>query len=132
LTLQYTGQAISGPATVVITGGSSSVTYNLPNLSPGDVLTSGAENGFSIDATAHGQSRLGSRTTVTINGALEVLHTSCSCRDTPETNLQVCNPVCLDSSSPDNPTGSKGPPSPLWTLISVIDPGNGLSTCSNP
>jgi hypothetical protein len=132
LTLQYTGPAISGATTVQITGGSSSATYTLPSLSPGTILTSAAENGFTIDATAHGQTRLGARTEVRINGVLEILHTSCSCRDTPETNLMVCNPMCLDAGSPDNPTGSKGPPSPLWTLVSVRDPGNGVSTCETP
>jgi hypothetical protein len=132
-TVQYTGPAIAQPTTVVITGSSgASATYNLPSLNPGDVLASAAENGFSIDATAHGQDKLGSRTNITINGALEILHTSCSCRDTPETNLQVCNPACLDGGSPDNPTGSKGPGSPLWTYVSVKDPGNGVSTCSMP
>src|SRR5439155_111772 len=69
------------------------------------------------------------KTTVTINGDSEVLHTSCSCRATPETNLALCNPACLDSSSPDNTTGFKGAPSPLWTLVGLKDPKLGTETC---
>src|SRR5437773_12043402 len=37
--------------------------------------------------------------------------------------------MCLDSSSPDNPTGTKGPPSPLWTLVGLKDPTLGTETC---
>ncbi|TMA85863.1 MAG: hypothetical protein E6J77_11565 [Deltaproteobacteria bacterium] len=130
LTLQYTGSTISGPTTVVVTGSSgASVTYDLPSLTNGDVLTTASENGFTIDATAHGQSKLGSKTTVTINGVAEVLHTSCSCKATPETNLALCDPMCLDSSSPDNTTGFKGAPSPLWTLVGLKDPTLGTETC---
>src|SRR5439155_1443174 len=123
LTLKYTGPSISGPTTVTVTGASrASVTYSLASLNNGDILTQASENDFTIDATAHGQSKLGSKTTVTINGDSEVLHTSCSCRATPETNLALCNPACLDSSSPDNTTGFKGAPSPLWTLVGLKDP----------
>src|SRR5438094_840230 len=130
LTLQYTGSTISGPTTVVVTGSSgASVTYDLPSLTNGDVLTTASENGFTIDATAHGQSKLGSKTTVTINGVAEVLHTSCSCKATPDTNLALCDPMCLDSSSPDNTTGFKGAPSPLWTLVGLKDPTLGTETC---
>src|SRR5438876_6084766 len=130
LTLKYTGQPISGATTVTVTGSSgASATYDLPSLDPGDVLTSASENGFTIDATAHRQSKLGSKTTVIIDGVSEVLHTSCSCRATPETNLALCDPMCLDSSSPDNPTGTKGPPSPLWTLVGLKDPKLGTETC---
>src|SRR5206468_2765693 len=130
LTLKYTGPSISGPTTVTVTGASrASVTYGLASLNNGDILTQASENDFTIDATAHGQSKLGSKTTVTINGDSEVLHTSCSCRATPETNLALCNPACLDSSSPDNTTGFKGAPSPLWTLVGLKDPSLGTETC---
>src|SRR5205809_4849243 len=130
LTLKYTGASISGPTTVTVTGSSrASVTYSLASLNNGDILTQASENDFTIDATAHGQSKLGSKTTVTINGDSEVLHTSCSCRATPETNLPLCNPACLDSSSPDNTTGFKGAPSPLWTLVGLKDPKLGTETC---
>src|SRR5204863_1253264 len=130
LTLKYTGASISGPTTVTVTGSSrASVTYSLASLNNGDILTQASENDFTIDATAHGQSKLGSKTTVTINGDSEVLHTSCSCRATPETNLALCNPACLDSSSPDNTTGFKGAPSPLWTLVGLKDPKLGTETC---
>src|SRR5438094_340282 len=130
LTLKYTGPSLSGPTTVTVTGASrASVTYSLASLNNGDILTLASENDFTIDATAHGQSKLGSKTTVTINGTSEVLHTSCSCRATPETNLALCNPACLDSSSPDNTTGFKGAPSPLWTLVGLKDPSLGTETC---
>jgi len=130
LTLKYTGASINGPTTVTVTGSSrASVTYNLASLNNGDILTQASENDFTIDATAHGQSKLGAKTTVTINGTSEVLHTSCSCRATPETNLALCNPACLDSSSPDNTTGFKGAPSPLWTLVGLKDPSLGTETC---
>src|SRR6059058_3033427 len=130
LTLKYTGASISGPTTVTVTGSSrASVTYSLASLNNGDILTLASENDFTIDATAHGQSKLGAKTTVTINGTSEVLHTSCSCRATPETNLALCNPACLDSSSPDNTTGFKGAPSPLWTLVGLKDPSLGTETC---
>src|SRR2546428_707508 len=130
LTLKYTGPSISGPTTVTVTGASrASVPYSLASLNNGDILTLASENDFTIDATAHGQSKLGAKTTVTINGTSEILHTSCSCRATPETNLALCDPMCLDSSSPDNPTGTKGPPSPLWTLVGLKDPTLGTETC---
>src|SRR5437867_485717 len=65
LTLKYTGASISGPTTVTVTGSSrASVTYSLASLNNGDILTQASENDFTIDATAHGQSKLGSKTTV--------------------------------------------------------------------
>ena len=134
ITISYTGPSIDGPTTVVVSGTSSTAvttTYSLPSLHTGDILTKASENGFTLDATAHGQSKLGTKTNVTINGALEVFHTSCSCTATPETNLVVCDPICLDSSSPDNTTGSKGPGSPLWTLVSLKDPSLGVETCNS-
>ena len=130
LTLMYSGPSIAGPTTVQIIGGSSSVSYNLPGLSNGDILSNPSENGFSIDATAHNQTKLGSQTRVIINGVTEILHTSCSC-PIPDYNLKVCNPICLDASSPDNTTGSKGPASPLWTLMALKDPSLGIITCGN-
>ena len=132
LTLKYTGSTISGPTTVTVTGSNGpSVTYDLPSLTTGDILTKASENGFTIDATAHGKTSLGSKTTVTINGTPEILHTSCSCRATPDTNLALCDPMCLDSSSPDNTTGFKGAPSPLWTLVGLKDPKLGTETCGS-
>src|SRR5439155_1329547 len=61
LTLKYTGPTISGPTTVTVKGSSgATTTYTLASLNNGDVLTKTSENGFTIDATAHGQSKLGS------------------------------------------------------------------------
>src|SRR5439155_26299406 len=105
-----------------------SVTYNLMSLDTGEVLPT-SDNGFSIDATAHGKSSLGATTKVTLNGVTEVLHTSCSCKATPDTNLALCDPVCLDASSPDNTTGVKGAPSPLWTLVGLKDKTLGTEIC---
>src|SRR6058998_1366928 len=45
------------------------------------------------------------------------------------TNLALCDPMCLDASSPDNTTGFKGAPSPLWTLVGLKDPTLGTETC---
>jgi hypothetical protein len=48
-------------------------------------LTLPAENGFSIDATAHGVDALGHKTLVTIDGAWEKIDTSCHGSDPFET-----------------------------------------------
>jgi hypothetical protein len=84
--------------------------YPLP-ITAGDVLMLPAQNGFTIDA---GAGKLGTKTNVFINGVLtEVLHTSCSCRTN---NFVPGMPACLDAGSPDNPTGTKGEPSPLFLV----------------
>jgi hypothetical protein len=131
LTLQYTGPAINSPTVVQIRGsGGSSVTYNLPRLNPGDILTMASENGFSIDATAHRESKLGSQTRVTINSSSEVLNTGCSsCEDDSETNLRVCHPLCVESLSQHNSTKSKCRESALWTLLVLKDPSRGVISC---
>src|SRR5204863_6359836 len=64
ITLSYMGQSINGPTTVVVSGTSNTAvttTYSLPSLHTGDILTKASENGFTLDATAHGQSQLGSK-----------------------------------------------------------------------
>ena len=98
------------------------VSFRLDELAArvgGEVVGDGAVR---IEGVAHEFS--------TINGVKEVLHTSCSCTSNPDTNLMVCNPICLDASSPDNTTGSKGPGSPLWTLMALKDPQRGIETCT--
>ncbi len=67
------------------------------------ILTSLMENGSTIDATAHGENELGSKTRIFINGVEEVIHTSCS------TPFRTSAPAPLD-----NP---KGDPSPHWFVI---------------
>src|SRR5213593_953541 len=47
------------------------------------------------------------------------------------TNLALCDPMCLDASRPDNTTGTKGAPSPLWTLVGLKDPTLGTETCGS-
>ena len=105
---RYIGPSVPAPATVVVkadkfTG--SPVTYNLPGGLPTDtVLSKATENGFTIDALAHGQTELGSKTTLTINGVAQVIHTSCS------------TPFVSGAPAPlDNP---KGQPSTLWWVVS--------------
>jgi hypothetical protein len=62
------------------------------------------ENGFSVDATAHGVTDLGSKVKIFINGVKEVIHTSCSAP------FETGKPAPLN-----NP---KGAPSPNWTVVS--------------
>jgi len=70
---------------------------------------------WTFDATKHGQTKLGTRTSVYFNNTLtEILHTSCSCN---MNNFIPGQPACLDSTSPDNPTGVKGEPSPLFFVL---------------
>ena len=76
---KYTGPDIPG-ATVVFKAKSfmnDSVTYNI-DLVNGMVLSMPSENGYTIDGTAHGETHLGSKMWVIINGVEETIHTSCS------------------------------------------------------
>jgi hypothetical protein len=71
------------------------------------VLAMPLENGFTIDGTAHGETDLGSKLTIRINGVAEVHHTSCSV------------PYATDSPAPlDHP---KGDPSPNWFVIDFTE-----------
>jgi len=107
--LQYTGPDIPG-ATVTFTAKSfygEPVTYTGVDLTNGTVLSSASENGFSIDGTAHGESDLGSKTWVSINGVTETLHTSCSV------------PFATGAAAPlDDP---KGAPSANWHVIDFTE-----------
>ena len=113
--LRYTGPA-RGATTLTFTGSNgASVTYTLASLTPGTVLVGPPDDPFTLDATKHGGDKLGTKTNVLINGTLtEVFHTSCSCKTN---NFIPGLPACLDSSSPDNPSGQKGEPSPLFTVV---------------
>lgn len=66
-------------------------------------LTLASENGFSIDATAHGEIDLGAHTRIRIDGAEENIHTSCS------TPFEAGKPAPLNE--------PKGDPSPNWFVI---------------
>jgi hypothetical protein len=100
--LSYTGPAIANATVEFIAGDfpGQPVVYTGVNLTPGTVLSKVSENGWTIDATAHNDDRLGAKTTIKINGVSEVIHTSCS------TPFRTGYPAPLD-----NP---KGAPSPNW------------------
>ena len=108
--LRYTGPTILG-ATVEIfpksLKGELAVVYSGVDLISGiTVLSDPAENGWTVDGTAHGMRDLGAKTTITINGVAEVIHTSCS------------TPFVADAPAPlDNPTGD---PSPNWFVVDFI------------
>ena len=70
------------------------------NVSP----TAAAENGHTIDATAHGQLGLGANTSILINGIEERLHTSCSAPFVTGEPAPLSDP--------------KGDPSPNWAVVS--------------
>jgi hypothetical protein len=117
--VKYTGEDIPGPVSLRFTGSQNvavTVTYDFPQgLVNGTVLSLPSENNFTIDATQHGQTKLGTKTSVYFNNVLtEILHTSCSCN---MNNFIPGQPACLDASSPDNPTGTKGEPSPLFLVL---------------
>ncbi len=84
------------------------VTYGPIDLISGvTLLSKPSENGFTIDGTAHGESSLGSKLTVRINGVAEVIHTSCS------------TPFATDAPAPLN--NPKGDPSPNWFVIDFTE-----------
>jgi hypothetical protein len=119
--VQYTGASRPAGTTITFTGSSgASTTYIFPGgLASGTVLSLPLESDpgrpWTIDATKHGQTKLGTTTSVYFDGLLtEVLHTSCSCKTN---NFVPGQPACLDASSPDNPTGIKGEPSPLFLVL---------------
>ena len=121
--MKYTGPDLPDPTTITFTGSqsaSATATYSFPGGLPnGTVLTLPAESDpgrlWTLDATKHGQAQLGTKTSVYFNNVLtEILHTSCSCR---MNNFVPGLPACLDASSPDNPTGTKGQPSLLFQVL---------------
>jgi len=102
--LEYIGPDLAGPVTVGFAGdkfrGDPAV-YELPGgLTTGTVLMLPSENDWTVDATAHNQQELGSKSYIWINGVVEVIHTSCS------TPFVAGKPAPLDS--------PKGDPSPNW------------------
>ena len=80
------------------------VTYSLNGLPASTVLSMASQNGWTIDATASGETELGAKIKIRINGVEEVIHTSCS------------TPFVAGAPAPlDNP---KGAPSPNWFVES--------------
>jgi hypothetical protein len=105
MTLSYTGPDIPRETLVEIDPDKgATVTYNLRSLMSGTVLTLLSQNDWTIDATVSGESELGAKTAIRINGVEEVIHTSCS------------TPFVAGAPAPlDNP---KGDPSPNWFVES--------------
>jgi hypothetical protein len=107
--LRYTGPDIAG-ATVKLVAKAfdeDPVIYAGVDLTNGTVLSSPSENGFTIDGTAHGESSLGSKTSIYINGVLEKIHTSCSV------------PFATNQPAPLN--NPKGAPSPNWYVVDFTE-----------
>jgi len=108
--LEYIGPTVAGPVTVEFKADKfkeDPTIYGLAgDLVAGTVLSSPAENDWSIDGTAHGLVELGAKTSILINGVTEVIHTSCS------TDFVAGQPAPLD-----NP---KGDPSTNWFVVDFI------------
>ncbi len=106
-TLRYTGPSIAN-ATVTFQGkDGGSATYTGVNLEQNVTqLTMPAQNGYTVDAGAG--TKLGSATTITINGKVEIIHTSCS------TIYEAGKPAPLDAKTPNYPNVQKGDPSANW------------------
>ncbi len=111
LLLKYVGPEMPGPVTIEIVprkGSDYPVTYSLPDgLPSGTMVQSPTENEFTIAAAVRGEDELGSKTTITLNGVEEVLHTSCSV------------PISVFEAAPlDDP---KGAPSPNWVVMGFTE-----------
>jgi len=107
--LRYTGPTILG-ATVVFDPKhvDDDTVYGPIDLISGvTVLSSPAENGYSVDGTAHGETDLGPKVKIFINGVEEEIHTSCSV------------PFMTDAPAPlNNPSGE---PSPNWFVVDFTE-----------
>lgn len=109
-TLRYTGPNLNN-ATVIFEGkDSGKAVYAKVNLESGvTILTKPSQNEYTIDAGAG--NKLGSKTTITINGAEEIIHTSCSA-------IYVAGqPAPLDGNTPNPKNSEKGDPSPNWQVV---------------
>ena len=133
-TLRYTGPSIDN-ATVVLEGMKNGVAeyVGVDLISGTTILTMAGQNGFTIDAG----DMLGAKTTITINGEVEKIHTSCS-------ELYLAGaPAPLDGSTPNPPGAASGDPSPNWSVVNyrqkdgrVVEeptgPGNPQDACELP
>lgn len=109
-TLRYTGPNMNG-ATVTFAGkDGGSVTYTGVDLQSNvTILTKAGQNGYTVDAGVG--AKLGSATTITINGKQEIIHTSCSAI------YSAGQPAPLDSKTPNPANSAKGDPSPNWSVV---------------
>jgi hypothetical protein len=103
--LLYTGPDILGAHVKIVpkTFPLDPVVYDLDLIGGVTELALPAENGFSVDATQHGVTDLGSKVKIFINGVVEKIHTSCS------TPFETGKPAPLNK--------PKGDPSPNWTVV---------------
>ncbi len=112
--LRYEGPDILGATVELIAKsfGHDPVVYGPVDLISGvTLLSKPEENGFMIDGTAHGESDLGSKLRIRINGVEEIIHTSCS------------TPFETDQPAPLN--DPKGAPSPNWFVIDFTEKRHG-------
>ena len=119
--VKWTGTDLAPGSTLMFLGSSgATVSYTFATgLTNGATISLPAEGDpgrpWTIDATKHAQTKLGTKTYVYLNGVLkEILHTSCSCS---MNNFIPGQPACLDAGSPDNASGIKGAPSPLFQVL---------------
>ena len=151
--MKYTGPDISN-ATVIVKGGSTATAavYSGLNLTtgtivnancavPGEGKTADGVTCYTINAANHGASKLGASTTVEIDDGggnpvyKETLHTSCSCKNNPPVNLQVGNPICLDTGSGDffdTLCTADNTPTPPGTCCDGFDKGTCTATNVGP
>ncbi|MBT8137142.1 MAG: hypothetical protein KJO54_09045 [Gammaproteobacteria bacterium] len=103
---RYIGPGFDGVSDITITGASGASASYSAELATNETVLAG-QNGYSIDAALSGEDDLGSRTTITIDGVAEELHTSCS------------TPFVAGQPAPLN--DPKGDPSPNWLVEAFID-----------
>ncbi|MDH3587824.1 MAG: hypothetical protein OEQ74_00325 [Gammaproteobacteria bacterium] len=114
---RYIGPTFDGISQIDIFGTSGAVASYSAELVTNETVFAD-QNGYSIDATLSGESDLGSKTTISINGVEEVLHTSCSA------------PFVAGAPAPlDDP---KGDPSPNWLVEAFIDKDGNIVELPTP
>ena len=107
--LKYTGPDIPGATITIVADSFTSkpVAYTGIDLTSGTILSSPLENGYTIDASAHNERDLGSKTTIYVNDGEEILHTSCS------------TPFTRQAPAPLNEP--KGDPSDNWFVVEFTE-----------
>jgi hypothetical protein len=110
--LKYTGPDIAGADIEIVAKkfGDTPIVYTGVDLTAGTLLSSPAENGWTIDAslhTKHGTDGLGATTSIFINGVEEVIHTSCSTPFVSQAPAPLNDPI--------------GAPSPNWYVVNFVD-----------
>jgi hypothetical protein len=123
-TLKYIGPDIRN-ARVAINGkdGGAAVYEGIDLQNQVTVLTRPSQNGYSVDAGIG--KKLGAQTTITINGKVEIIHTSCSA-------IYVAGqPAPLDAKTPNYPGVQKGDPSANWEVVSFRQSDNQIVNAPN-